>query len=121
MAPSASEILRALAASERKAAEAKATELERQASELESRGADMVDHRNSQLGARRQCEIVRRRIERGQGGAAIVGRRHLLSREAITEELEKLSEKKRNRVTQPKATDQLVDLRARYGLEKKSA
>jgi hypothetical protein len=47
----------------------------------------MTDQAASPLGARRHCSIVRRRIARGEPGATIVGRKHLLSAEALTEEL----------------------------------
>jgi hypothetical protein len=49
--------------------------------------ADMVAQAASPLGSRRHCRAVRRRIEAGKGGAAIVGRRFLLSAEALREEL----------------------------------
>jgi hypothetical protein len=58
----------------------------------EMRGGDlgMIDQHGSLLGSRRHCAAVRRRIKRGTGGAAIVGRRFLLSREALREELDDL-------------------------------
>jgi len=48
---------------------------------------DWFDQHRSPEGNRRHCAIVRRRIAEGRPGAAIVGRRHLLSREALEEEL----------------------------------
>ncbi len=46
-----------------------------------------VDQSRSPLGSRRHHAAVRRRLARGLPGAAIVGRRHLLSSEALAEEL----------------------------------
>lgn len=48
---------------------------------------NMVDQHASLLGPRRHAAAVRRRVAAGVPGAAIVGRRLLLSREAIDEEL----------------------------------
>lgn len=50
----------------------------------------MVDQSNSPLGRRRHCSAVRRRQAEGKPGAAVVGRRHLLTREALAEELARL-------------------------------
>lgn len=47
-----------------------------------------VDQGTSPLGSRRHRSIVGRRMATGRPGAAIVGRRYLLSKEALTEELE---------------------------------
>lgn len=47
----------------------------------------MVSQANSELGARRHRAAVKRRLESGEGGAAIVGRKHLLTPEALREEL----------------------------------
>jgi hypothetical protein len=46
-----------------------------------------VDQAGSPLGPRRHIEAVRRRVARGLGGASVVGRRYLLSPEAMAEEL----------------------------------
>lgn len=46
-----------------------------------------VDQASSPLGRRRHCSVVRCRQARGEAGASIVGRRHLLSAEALAEEL----------------------------------
>lgn len=54
----------------------------------EVRGAQsMVDQHGSDLGPRRHCAAVRRRIAKREPGATIQGRRHLLSLEAYEEEL----------------------------------
>lgn len=50
-------------------------------------GGAQIDQRGSPLGSRRHHEAVRRRLAAGKPGAAIVGRRHLLTREALDEEL----------------------------------
>jgi hypothetical protein len=54
----------------------------------------MVDQNASPLGRRRHCAAVKRRLARGEVGAAIVGRRHLLSAEALSEELGRVSTKR---------------------------
>lgn len=46
-----------------------------------------IEQARSPLGRRRHISAVRRRVAAGQPGAAIVGRRHLLSSEALSEEL----------------------------------
>lgn len=51
----------------------------------------MLDQSASPLGSRRHCTAVKRRIARGEPGAAIVGRKHLLSPEALSEELGRVS------------------------------
>ncbi len=55
--------------------------------------AEMIDQTTSPLGARRHCSAVRRRLACGKPGAAIVGRKHLLSSTALDEELQGLSPK----------------------------
>lgn len=50
-------------------------------------GQEWVDQLKSPLGARLHCAAVRRRRAEGKGGAAIKNRRHLLTREALTEEM----------------------------------
>ena len=57
----------------------------------------MLDQSASPLGRRRHCSAVKRRVARGEPGAAVVGRRHLLSPEALSEELGRVS----NRKTEP--------------------
>lgn len=49
--------------------------------------ADLVDQGASPLGNRRHINTVRRRMASGQPGASRVGRRYLLSRTALSEEL----------------------------------
>jgi hypothetical protein len=51
-------------------------------------GHAWIDQASSPLGPRRHCAAVRRRIGQGMDGAAIVGgRRHLLSGEALADEM----------------------------------
>ena len=50
-----------------------------------------IDHTSSPLGRRRHCAATRRRIEQGLPGAAIVGRAHRLTSEALAEELASVS------------------------------
>lgn len=57
----------------------------------------MVDQGASPLGRRRHCAAVRRRLARGEAGAAVVGRRHLLSADALGEELARTSHRADNR------------------------
>jgi len=54
--------------------------------ELRPKG-EWVDQHESELGPRLHCAAVRRRRAEGLGGAAIKGRRHLLTREALQEEM----------------------------------
>lgn len=84
----------------------------------------MVDQVASPLGRRRHCAAVRRRVQRGEAGAAIVGRRHLLSREALEVELATASKRSRPRKAPapeaPPPVDDLATLRERYGLRRAS-
>jgi hypothetical protein len=82
--------------------------------------AGMVDQVSSPLGRRRHCAAVRRRVAAGNDGAAIVGRRHLLSREALAEELEAATKGKPSKAvaTKKAPVDELAALRERYGLER---
>jgi hypothetical protein len=78
----------------------------------------MIDQSASPLGRRRHIQAVRRRVAAGEAGAVVVGRRHLLSREAVDAELAALA--KRPRKAKPAAVDDLADLRATYGLRRAS-
>jgi hypothetical protein len=51
----------------------------------------MIDQNASPLGTRRHCAATTRRMARGQPGAAKVGRRYLLSQEALGDELARMS------------------------------
>jgi len=51
----------------------------------------LIDQASSPLGRRRHCTAVKRRLASGAGGAARVGRRHLLSPDALAEELGRVS------------------------------
>ena len=76
-------------------------------------GEGMVDQTSSPLGARRHRAAVKRRLVAGEGGAAVVGRRHLLSREALTEELERVT---RRPVKEQGAPPSAESLAAELGL-----
>jgi len=56
--------------------------------------AEWVDQHQSVLGNRRHCRAAKARIAAGLDGAAVVGRRHLLSQSALAEELARKPEKK---------------------------
>lgn len=60
--------------------------------------ADFVDQWSSPLGPRNHCAAVRRRIGERKPGADIVGRRHLLSPEALREELSRQTERRSSTV-----------------------
>lgn len=47
----------------------------------------MVSQEASPLGPRRHCAAVKRRVARGEPGAARIGRKYLLSPDALAEEL----------------------------------
>jgi hypothetical protein len=64
---------------------------ERVAARLRQGEPGMVAQATSPLGPRRHCSAVRRRLARGEPGASIVGRQHLLSAAALQEELERTS------------------------------
>lgn len=64
---------------------------ERVASKLAADRASGVDQHASDLGTRRHIAACRKRIAAGQHGASKVGRRFLLSRSALAEELERLN------------------------------
>lgn len=54
---------------------------------LASINANTISQATSPLGPRTHRAAVKRRLQNGEGGATIVGRRHLLTREALAEEL----------------------------------
>lgn len=54
---------------------------------LRAANDDMIGQEQSPLGRRRHCAAVQRRVAAGLAGAAIVGRRHLLTQAALNEEL----------------------------------
>lgn len=57
-----------------------------------------VDQTTSPLGSRRHCAAVQRRVRSGIAGASVVGRRHLLSNEALAEELSRLSNEREKKI-----------------------
>jgi hypothetical protein len=88
-------------------------ELERIDAEQRAQRRDWVDQVASPLGRRRHCAAVKRRIAIGDGSAAIVGRRHLLSDAALSEELATLSSRPRAAAAKETTASRL---RARLGL-----
>lgn len=76
--------------------------------------ADMVDQASSPLGKRRHCAAVRERVTRGAPGAAIVGRKHLLSREELQKELAVVSKTRAPRRVAP--IDPVAELRKELGI-----
>jgi hypothetical protein len=56
--------------------------------------SDHVNQAASPLGPRKHCAAVRRRLEAGEDGAAVVGRLHLLSRAALADELARAAPKR---------------------------
>jgi hypothetical protein len=89
-APNA-EHYRVLARAARARGEAEAQVFEDAARAAAAARRDHVDQRSSPLGARRHCAAVKRRVAQGAEGAAVIGRRHLLSQEALADELAALS------------------------------
>lgn len=75
--------------------------------------ASMVDQDGSPLGRRRHIAAVRKHVASAAGGAAIVGRRHLLSRDLLAAELAAQS----TRGKQAHKPNPVSDLLDRYGLE----
>lgn len=72
---------------------------------------DWVDQAASPLGPRRHRAAVTRRMNKNDPGAARIGRRYLLSREALNAELSAAGERKPE--TKPSVAE---DLRSRLGL-----
>lgn len=105
----AAEFLRELA---REVARAVVAEL--RAGELPS----MLDQVGSPLGRRRHITAVRRLVAEGKPGAAVVGRRHLLTREALEAELGGAAPRTRTTraaAPQPTPRDEVAAMRERYG------
>jgi hypothetical protein len=57
------------------------------AAEVGAERAEWIDQHRSPLGPRRHCRAVAARVADGSPNAAIIGRRQLLSQEALSEEL----------------------------------
>jgi hypothetical protein len=72
----------------------------------------MKPQQGSPLGPRRHCEAVRRRLAAGLPGAAHVGRRYLLTPDALAEELSRTSAA----TAHPRADDAGAKLRRELGL-----
>jgi hypothetical protein len=91
---------------------AAADEADRIAAEQRAERREWVDQVTSPLGRRRHVAAVRRRLAVATAGVALVGRRALLSSEALAEELDALST--RSRPAQPETGAQRM--RRRLGL-----
>jgi hypothetical protein len=63
----------------------------RVAARLRADEPGMIAQSRSPLGRRRHCAAVKRRVAQHEFGAAVVGRQHLLSPEALAQELERAS------------------------------
>lgn len=85
--------------------------------ELRASDGDMIAQAGSPLGPRRHAAAVRRRVAAGQSGAVVAGRKLLLSREALAEEMTALNATARKRKPLGPAAP-AVDYAARYGFSK---
>lgn len=92
---------------------AAAEEAERIDAEHRAEKREWTDQGRSPLGRRRHVAAVRRRVAAGDAGAAMVGRRALLSANALAEELATLSRGPRKVETETSGPDAL---RQRLGL-----
>lgn len=86
----------------------------------EQRAPELVSQTDSPLGPRRHCAAVRRRMGAGEGGASKVGRRYLLTREALAEELHRLGQSEPQPRPEPDADEQLAQ-ELGFTLSRKSA
>jgi len=84
--------------------------------ELRAGDCGMHDQTASPLGRRRHCAATRRRTAAGDPGAAVVGRRHLLSDAALAEELQSITTKaKPRKPAAPKPPSVRAELEAELG------
>jgi hypothetical protein len=74
----------------------------------------MVNQSGSPLGSRRHCNAVKRRLAVGAAGAAHVGRKYLLTQEALAEELSRITSTTAHR---PASDDPGAKLRRDLGLQ----
>jgi hypothetical protein len=93
---------------------AAADEADRIAAEERADRREWVDQAASPLGRRRHVAAVRRRVAAGDAAAALVGRRALLSAQALSAELAALSSRPRKRV--PLVETTATRLERRLGL-----
>jgi hypothetical protein len=77
----------------------------------------LIDQRGSPLGRNRHCAAVKRRVFEGKPGAWVVGRRCLLSAEALREELDDLG--RRGTVARENRPDRPSPRAAREKLEQR--
>lgn len=78
--------------------------------------AGLVEQSASPLGRRRHIAAVRRLVASGAPGAAIVGRRHFLSKDALVAEL--AAQKPRSHTNEEAVTPGVDALAAKYGFER---
>ena len=90
---------------------------ERVVRRLTAETATWTDQTRSPLGRKRHCLAVRRRIDQCEGGAHVVGRKHLLSKDALAAELQDLSTRKRPSRAKP-VDDDIAPMLARYGVRR---
>ena len=88
---------------------------------LRAESSGMIDQAASPLGRKRHCSAVRSRVSTGEPGAAIVGRRHLLSKEALDQELAALARRTRKPALPVEQADDLAQYLERYGVERGAA
>lgn len=77
---------------------------------------EWIDQKASPLGRRRHINAVRRLVAEGADGARIIGRKYLLTAEALEAELSHVTRGKTPASTQatPAPVDELADLRAKF-------
>ncbi len=95
-----------------RALRAAADELDQVAAEQRQQRADWIDQHASPLGSKRHNAAVRRLLGEGSAGAAKIGRRHLLSPDALAAELQRASHNRS--ATKPLSVGD--ELRAQLGI-----
>lgn len=71
--------------------QAQLARIEARLAKCASPSTELVDQRQSPLGRRRHCAAVRRLVAEGDGRVAIVGKKHLMTRAVLTEELSRVT------------------------------
>ncbi len=72
---------------------------------------DWIDQSKSPLGPRRHCRVVKALVSAGQPGAAIVGRRRLLSPQGLAQALRSTSSHGANGSESDDEQDEVADLK----------
>jgi hypothetical protein len=86
--------------------------------ELRAGANEMVAQAGSPLGPRRHAAAVRRRVANGEGGAVVAGRRLLLTKEVLADELAMLYTKIRCQPKPALSVATATDYAAKYGFER---